>query len=183
MKHIKLFEEYQPIDLESLKKIGQEKSNKIIDKLKISFDLKEWNSPEVKEKRKKLANDALNTYERITDIMNSTIEDEKKAYRIQRILKGTILLTGISAIISLFFGSDISFSLKSPFIHGLAGGTWVTITACLIVLKVIHYVLSSGEAIKSTIKSIWDGVLSLFKNKNLNESKYLNFENIEYLLD
>ena len=180
MKHIKLFEEFQPIDIETL---DEKKSNKIIDKLKKSFDLSEWNTPEAKEKRKKLAKEALDTYEKITDIVNSTIEDSEKAYRIQRILKGTAILTGIAAIISLFFGSDISFSLKAPFIHGLAGGTWVTITACLIVIKIIHYVLSSGEAIKSTIKTIWNTVLSIFKSKNLNESVYLKFEDIEYLLD
>jgi hypothetical protein len=167
MEHIKLFEEFRPLEV----------SNNIIDRLKKSFDLSKWNTPEAKEKRKKLTKEAWDIYVKITDIANSTIEDSEKASKIQSILKGTTIITGIAAIISLFFGSDISFTLQAPFIHGLKGGFLLKITIFLKIIETIHYVLSSGEAIKSVIKKIWNSISP--KSKKLNESVYSKSEYIE----
>jgi len=130
----------------------------VIEKLKNSLNIQEWDSAASVDTRKKIATDLGTLYKKVVSILESTVSDPEKAKGIRILITGSMyasIIFGIWNITSFDFSDALS---------------WGKIAGFLYILKFVHGVLVKGRNFKENIKDIWNSVTSLFKTKDLNES-------------
>ena len=149
----------------------------IKDKILKEVGITEWNSDEAKLKRKEIADSLGDTIEGVSDAVNSTLTNRKKAKRIRAILNG-------SAWISLVYGVWrylTQMSLKLPELRFWEKGGigfdiidsptfWIQFAILLFVLRIIHKVISTGTLLGADVKNTWTSIKNFFKSKKKERS-------------
>jgi len=167
------------------KKIAQqtgEKGGELIDQLQQKLGIPDWNSPEGQAKRQQVAQQAGDTYQKVTGVLAASIDDQSKARKIQTLLKGSTILSIILGVRGALFNSHIiqqtlsqdglagklnqwfgtEFMDTAIDLGGVGGQFWLKLAIFLFVLRVLHKVLSKGSEIKQDARGLWNGIKNLF---------------------
>lgn len=143
---------------------------KVSDWFNKEYDILDFNSPEGKEKRKKVADDLGSTINKIVDVLHSGATWVVKSRQVYKILELSVFFTLIAGVWSIFFGGE--FSLFDPLGNVREAFDWFAWAGFLYILKVIQGFISGVSGTISTLKSIWNWCKSIFKSEDTKNYKY-----------
>jgi len=161
--------------------------NQVREFLAQQLNILDWDSAEGQQKRKQVADAAMNAATQIENVVKSSVSGPEKAAKVQTLLTGTGIFSTLLGLWGLLSNTHrVTYSLLDKAKNWLHGGEPLTnhiewggtfflkVAFLLLILKIIHKLLYKGTVLQNDVNSIWNyirGIIGAITGKgNVQES-------------